>query len=270
MTDNFNASPPEGKKPKLPIIALSLIGMALAGYCIFGILVLLKPGQFTAPAEASPSPTATLTREAIASPTPERPTQALSTDSASQWPILVSDSFDSNQNIWNTESVSNEDYSYAFNIKEGKYVWSLTSKMGAFIRTYAGVAPVSNFYLSAELKLTKGTYKPDYGLVFRENPVGDFYYFGIYGEGFVVNIYNNQAWSEIIEYTKSSAILPQEANLLTVIAEESHFMFFINNQFVSEITDDRIKEGNAGFGVGFPKGDLQNTFEFDNFILRVP
>lgn len=268
MNDNIETNPPNKEKSRLPIVILSILGIALTGYCIFGVLVLFKPQTASAAETSTPSSNATSIPTAVTQG--NSTLEALATTSADQWPILFSDTFDEDQNNWPIENASGEEYDDILEIKEGKYLWSFTSKKEFFARTTPTVISVSDFHLSADLKLTSGTYKPVYGLVFRDNPNGDLYKFGIYGEGFLVDMYHNQAWTSLIEYTKSSAISPQETNRLTIIAKGSHFIFFINDQYVAEMIDDHIKEGVVGFGVDIPVGGLQNSFEFDNFVLRIP
>lgn len=275
MAENLKSDPPSKKKMSiLPIIILAIVGLGLMVFCIFGILLSVNSTQFNLADSSSPSPTIPFTQTVAPPPTPNIDIQLIATQSASQWSILFSDTFDGQQkekSRWNIENKTDEFSDYTLELKEGKYVWSVKSKEQVFLSNSPRIkSVVTDFHLSAELKLTSGTYKPRYGLTFRENSIGDLYFFGIYGEGFMVDIYHNQAWSTIIDYTKSSAIFPQEANLLTVIAEGSHFTYFINNQFVGEMTDERINEGFVGFGLAFSLGDLQNTFEFDNFILRIP
>lgn len=274
MSENIKSNPPSKNKMSiLPIIVLAIVGVGLMVFCIFGILLSINPAQFNFANSSSPTPTTAFTQTIVPPPTPNIAIQSIATQSAS-WHVLFSDTFDGQQkekSRWNTGNETDEFSDYTLEFKEGKYIWSVTSKEEVFLSNSPRTASsVTDFHLSAELKLASGSYKPRYGLTFRENLSGDLYFFGIYGEGFMVDIYHNQAWSRIIDYTKSSAILPEEANLLTIIAEGSHFTYFINNQYVGEMTDDRIKEGIVGFGLAFPLGDLQNSFEFDNFSLRIP
>lgn len=268
MSDDIETNPPDRKKSRLPVVIVSILGIALIGYCVFGVLFLFKPDPISIPEISTSSPNATLIPVTVPQANPT--IQALATNSASQWSILFSDTFDEDQNYWPIENASDENYDDILEIKDGKYLWSFTSKNSFSAITSPTIVDVTDFHLSADLKLTSGTYKPVYGLVFRDNVNGDLYKFGIYGEGFMVDMYYNQVWTSLIEYTKSSAISPQETNRLTVIAEGPHFTFFINNQYVAEVTDDHIKDGIVGFGVDVPIGGLQNSFEFDNFVLRIP
>lgn len=52
-----------------------------------------------------------------------------------------------------------------------------------------------------------------------------------------------EEWDTLINWKKTDLINPGEANRLTVIVEGSHFTFFINNQYLTEITNDKIAKG---------------------------
>jgi len=74
----------------------------------------------------------------------------------------------------------------------------------------------------------------------------------------------------MIEFTKSSAIVPDGSNRLTVIADSSAFIFYINDQFAGRMTDDHIASGTTAVAIELLDADLKAVFEFDNFELRTP
>lgn len=272
MTNNIEPDPPVKKMPKFPIIVLALIGMGVTAYILFGIYYLLNP-DLLASTKGPVIPSASeplLVEEGSALPIPSKKAQKLLKDSA-QWNAALDESFDTNINSWTMGAADTQDMNSLLELKDGKYLWEITSKNTILAGLYPyALEPTTDFRLSADVKLTGGTYKPVYGVVFRDNPNGNGYYFGIYGENFVVEKRYNETFVRIIEYIKSPAISPQETNRLTVIAKGAHFVFLINDQFVGEMFDDSIKEGSVGFGVTFYHVDLQNSFEFDNFVLRTP
>jgi hypothetical protein len=292
MDNNIGVNPFDQEKPRSPLITLAILGVGLAGCCIvfIGAFILFKPDQLSLVERYFPSPTATLTSTPTPTPTlTPTPTpnltatqqvirstataqaiQALATDSISQWPVLLSDPFDANKNNWILGINDGEYASVVREIKDGKYNWDVTAKKGFIAWVSADTKSVSDFHLSAEVKRTSGSDQSDYGLVFREDADGNIYYFGIDNTGYFVMLSYDSQWSDMIGYTKSSAILPDAANRLTVIAEDSHFIFFINDQFVGEMTDNHIKNGTTAIAVEIYDADLEATFEFDNFELRAP
>lgn len=272
MTENMNSNQPGGNTPKLPLIIMAMIGIGLIGYCIFGAIVLLNPNR-RAPAETNILVTSTLTSipTSTSLPAPRETAQAPETKPASQWTVLLADTFDTNLSNWDIGEFLTEDIDAHLKIGGGKYHWDATPKNTIQFRSFPSTLPqVTDFQLSTDVKLTGGTYAPVYGLVFRENSNGDGYFFGIYGESFTITKSVGGEQENIVEIQKSQAVLPQDVNHLMVIAEGSNFEFYINDQLVHEMVDETSAQGVVGLGVTFYKVDLQNTFEFDNFIVKVP
>lgn len=270
MNQNPEIPQPETKATKLPFVILALLGLGLTGYCIFGAFTLLNPKQSVPETEAAAEGIDQNSENA--SPTPSEDAQVLMDESA-RWATVFEETFDSNTNVngWNMGEGSTAEIESNLEIKDGKYMWDVTSKNKITgILSPMTLSTMSDFRLSADVKLTSGTYKPVYGVVFRDNPNGDGYFFGIYGETFLIDKYHSGSTTRFIESQKTPAILPQESNRLTVIAKDSFFVFLINDQFVFEVVDEGIDQGTLGFGVTFFHVDLQNSFEFDNFIVQVP
>ena len=215
------------------------------------------------------TPNLTATQQVIRSTATAQAIQALATDSISQWPILFSDTFDSNENNWTTGTDDDEYANITREIKDGKYTWNVTSKKPFIMWGPTNTGYASDFHLSSEIRRVSGTAQSDYGLIFRRY-IGNFYYFGIEGKKFFVFLNYDNKWMDMIKSTESSAILPEETNRLTVIAEGSHFVFFINNQFAGEMTDDHIEKGTATIAIQMHYLNSRAAFEFDNFELRVP
>jgi hypothetical protein len=270
MSQNPEIPQPENKSTKLPFIILALLGLGLIGYCIFGAFALLNPKQSAAETETTTEVNNKNSEDGLQNPSEDA--QALIDESA-QWATVFEETFDSNTNVngWNMGEATTGEIESDLEIKDGKYVWDVTSKNKVTgILSPMTLSTVSDFRLSADVKLTSGTYKPVYGVVFRDNPNGDGYFFGIYGETFLIDKYHSGSTTRFAESQKTPAIRPQETNRLTVIAKDSFLVFLINDQFVFEVVDEGIDQGTLGFGVTFFHVDLQNSFEFDNFIVKIP
>ncbi|GAB4566185.1 MAG: hypothetical protein Fur0017_04570 [Anaerolineales bacterium] len=264
MNENNKMLPTENNIPKLSIIILALIGIGLFSYCIFGAFALFAPPQ-----TLSISPT---NAEGGSIPTPSKKAQALMDESA-KWAVVFDESFDSDTNVngWNYGEASIEQMDSVLEIKDGKYKWEVSTKDRIFVRLNPRTAPdPKNFRVSADVKLTSGTYKPVYGIVFRNASFDDYYSFGIYGESFLIEKNYGDQFTRFVDSQKSQAISPQESNRLTVIGKGSFFVFLINDQYVYELMDSDIKNGGFGYGIGLYHADLHNTFEFDNFIIQAP
>jgi len=207
-----------------------------------------------------PAPPATLT------PTPN----LTATSIAEDWKIVLADNFDSNKNGWETESSDNDRAKSIITMTGGKYNWDIASHKLAIISETANTKPLSDFVMSVDAKQISGPRTADYGVFFRENSSYYGYYFGINNKGeYILQIYNKD-WIDLIDYTKSNLIRPGEVNRITVIAEGSHFIFFINGQYLTEFTDRRLKGGQVGLTTTLYDAGQHAVFEFDNFELRVP
>jgi hypothetical protein len=80
----------------------------------------------------------------------------------------------------------------------------------------------------------------------------------------------NQEWSALIDRTSTSQIRNGQPNQLTVIAEGSHIMLFINDHFIAEHYDDQLRNGTTALAVEVFEPDDQAVYEFDNIVLRIP
>jgi len=286
------SNPGKKESPTGRFYALSLFGMAFTGVCILFITSFFgfQPDQLSLSDRYFPSPTATQTPTPSATPTntptpipnltaTQRAIQATSTSQAiqttiatvsSQWDALMSDSYTSNLNRW---ELGEDDDGYANIIRtidSGVYKWDATSKKRFISWIKASTKSVGDFLLTVEIHRTEGTRSSDYGLIFRRDIGGNYYYFGINEYGYHVLLNYNNKWIDIIEWAPSSAILPESPNRLTVIAKGSHFTFLINDQFVATATDDRISQGITALAIKLHRADQQAVFEFDNFELKVP
>ena len=285
MDDKLGASPFEEEKPRSPMITFVIVGIALAGcLCLaMDVFFFIRPDRIPLIVQSLPSSTVTLTpalptetlppnltatQQVTGSTATAQAIQAIATDSLSLWPTLFSDTFDSNKNDWIIGNGDDEFTIITREIKDGKYTWDVSSKQSVIAWVAADTKPVSNFHLTVELKQVSGSNQSDYGLIFREDADSNLYYFGIDEEGFFCLLSYDNEWTDMIEFTKSSVILPGETNSLTVIADGSNFSFFINDQYVGKMTDDHIPTGTTAVAVELFEADLQAVFEFDNFELR--
>jgi RsiW-degrading membrane proteinase PrsW (M82 family) len=213
----------------------------------------------------TPTPTSTLT------PTPlfaDSGQDYLATATAiSQGSPDFSDHFDQ-AGAWLTGDF-NDDYGKDVRkITNGKYIWSATTKKGVFRwSTLDGHELPARFYLATDVKAQSNTTEK-VGLVFREN-LNTYYVFEIDSDAqyFCVNILLSTGWETIISNTTNTSIRKEASNRLAVLADGSHYVLFINGQYVGHFVDDRLALGNTGLGVDIPYSGISADFEFDNFEL---
>lgn len=110
-----------------------------------------------------------------------------------------------------------------------------------------------------------------YGLTFRKDDDENYYFFRVRDDRYFDFLLRyKEEWTTLIDWTKTSAIKPDDVNRLTVTAEGSHFSFYINNELVAEFDDSQLSDGEVGLAIGLSNADDEAVSEFDNFEVRVP
>jgi len=220
---------------------------------------------FTPTATNTPTPTPNMTATAQI-----QNVQATVESAATNWKVVIADTFDSNKNKWHTKPLDDDYALTTYEISDGKYIWSATAHKAFIGWVPAGTKSVDDFYLSTDVKQSSGPDSADYGVIFRQDADSNFYYFGINEQGqYVLYLYKND-WSTLIDLTQSDLIQPGESKQITIIGEGSHFTFFINDQYLTEFTDDTIAKGTVSLAIELANENDQADFEFDNFELRTP
>jgi hypothetical protein len=120
-----------------------------------------------------------------------------------------------------------------------------------FVACFAQSTNFSNFSFQAQMTIIRGD---EGGLIFRSNNTNsDFYYFRIGHDGYYALFLskNNKLDSTLAEDV-SSAIntTPGQTNILTVIARSSTLYFFINKQFVANVSNSTFTAGSIGVVAG--------------------
>lgn len=187
---------------------------------------------------------------------------------AAAWSPVIVDAFSNNANGWSSGKSDNEWAAHDITIAEA-YRWKITAHQEVFSWVTPKIDPVGDFYLSVQVEKLSGASNCSYGLMFRQNG-NDKYLFVISGNQYHLAVYSGGAWITLIKWGIASPINPAGLNRLTVIANGSHFSFYINDVFVDEIDDSRIASGKAGLAVELYNAGDEAIIEFDNFELRAP
>jgi hypothetical protein len=267
-------------------LAWMILGVGVVGCCLMAAVAFyyFRPDMQTIYAEYFPSPTAGTTSTPSTTPTPNltatqrvaavtgtaRAIENLIAEAGTEWNISISETFDNVGDNWPTGTDEDE---YATILRRGvdrAYQWDATSKQGFISWISAHDAPVTDFRLSVEARQVSGTDSSDYGVAFREDSDGNFYYFGVTGDGFFVSAYHRDEWIDVVEFTYSSTVKDGDRNKITVIASGSFFIFLINDFIVAEAVDERIPSGTTALAIQIYEAGLQAVMEFDNFELRTP
>ena len=174
------------------------------------------------------------------------------------------------KNGWSVGHHSNERLEGLRTIGNGKYRWEVAAREDFIWSSTVKIKNLSDFYLAVDIQHISGPMtSASYGVVFRVDD-DDYYLFEIAGGNFcTASLQIGDEWITLIDWTHMNIIKTREVNRLAVVANGSHFLFFINDQYVGEVEDSRLATGRVGLSTGLWEGD-EAVFEFDNFELRAP
>ncbi|MGD8456417.1 MAG: hypothetical protein PVF83_08540 [Anaerolineales bacterium] len=191
-------------------------------------------------------------------------------EEAENWEVKFFDNFEEDNQLWWVGTDSSKYGIFEQTIEDGAYRIDATAKQGFYRRETFDIRPISDFYLSVEVDKTSGSYNGEYGVVFRKK-APNFYNFTINDSGtFVVRIMYKGEWDQLMVGNYFPRGGQDKPRKITVIAKGSDFYFYVDDQFVTHVDDDRLRSGFVGVTFGLDYDGEQAVFEFDNFELRVP
>jgi hypothetical protein len=187
------------------------------------------------------------------------------------WRVVISDTFDSNNNQWTTGTKDGDLSTENLSIGGGKYKWTATAKESFVYWTTPITDTIKDFYLAVDAQQLDGPEDGDMSLVFHEADTSNFYLFEVSSvKQFSVSQLVQDVWQTRINWTDNVLIQPFKTNHLEVIGKGATYYFFINKGLVGSYTESNPSEGSPGIAVAlYHKNDTGN-FTFDNFELRVP
>lgn len=192
---------------------------------------------------------------------------------SSQWSTLLFDNFMSNDdNYWLVGSQSSEYFDPVSRvIADGRYHWEAKiSRANSISKVWLGDFKVSDFHLVANSKHILGTRANSaWGVIFGVQDNNNYYWFRITdSKFFAISVSENGQWRDIVAWTRTETIKPNGVNQLEVIARESHLVFLINGQIVSEAKEESFRRGLVGLAIeGYTQGE-KLVFDFLDFTLR--
>ena len=251
-------------------------------FSILGILLLMVSEPITSGKNPDPNPTPfpspapiiVTTTPLVTETIPTNPTITPDSDShkklldATTWPLVIQETFDSNDAGWELTNGEWESSKQSTEIKDGKLNWFVKQKSNNWYWHISPFYSYSDFYLSVKGRSLAGTnIYAWYGLVFRKQG-NKCYIFRIDDEqSFAIHYWDNNKWTELIGWTKIAQVNPNKFNELSVIADGPNMDFFVNNAHVGSIVDNSLSSGNIGLAISLDDGS-EAAFEFDDLILR--
>ncbi len=279
------------KAPALNRKSLALGGLVVAALIVAGLVgnfVLTGQGAVRAtptPDAAATSiaqaqgPTQTAIAEIVAAKqnTDSTATSEYGTQAALYWPltqarawkIVYQDPFDSNDNRWYVGPIDNEFTSGTRAVKQGVMEWAYTAKQPVFTEDTMPAKISSDFYLAVEGRLLGGDRSSGYGLIFQKADEANYYKFTVNDNG-LVSIYLKLAgeWKTVYSQVRSDVIRAGQTNRLSVVALGQRYMFYVNDQYVTEKTLADLAQGYVGVAIEISAASVLTTIDFDNFELR--
>lgn len=197
----------------------------------------------------------------------------LDIDTAREWPAVHIEDFDDNiSDVWEEGffETAYDDVTYSF--INGAYhleiAYGERDDVG-FQWTVPAAKPVTNFYLAVDCKLLEGDEdETRYGLIFRIQGL-DYYTYRIEdGSYFKMRKHVNSEWISLFGNVYIPDVTPGEWVRLELIAIDDTFSFYINEEYVGQISDDALAFGNVGLIVFSDDPSGKVSVMFDNFELR--
>ncbi len=192
---------------------------------------------------------------------------------------LFSDAFTNNNNQWNIQSypgefsVTVDSGALALENDNNKLLWELVP----------GDKSYSDFQLSVDAMLSKGTQGNGYGLYIRSalsqnTALSTYYRFELYGDGSyaifkgIANANGDLSSTRLVDYTNSSAIQKQGGlNHIMVVAKGSTLQLVVNGQTLSSISDTSYARGRVALFVSnLQKAPPRARATFSHFAIYPP
>jgi hypothetical protein len=189
---------------------------------------------------------------------------------ASRWTQAIFDPFDWNKYNWYIGSSSGTCMNVDIKLLNGRYAGSANAMGSCIWYSSPNYQAVEDFYLAVDCQQISGAEDAACGVILRHLDDKNFYYFSIStDQSAKMKAMLDSGWATLVN-EKSQSIQPWMVNRISVIAQGSHFLFLVNDQYVAEIDDENIARGKVGLMIGLNHIDDTAAFELDNFELRVP
>lgn len=194
---------------------------------------------------------------------------------AAEWTTLVFDNIASNENNWLIGNKSDEYFAPLDQvIAEGRYRWdAITNRTSSLSTAWLRGYQVADFHLIANGKHIVGSKTgSSWGLLFRVQDNQNFYSFRMTdSQLFGVSVVKESEWTNLVDWKRTEVIKPNGVNQLEVVTRDTHFVFLINGEIVSEVNkNDHFGQGLVGLAIeGYSQGE-KIVFDFLDFTLRGP
>lgn len=265
----MEVQPTEQKKSFLKNDRLLLCGMlAIYGVCIVGCIGALFFGLNRRNQEIAARATSTA---AVKATEQAKMTATAAARTTEQEKYEYIERFDRITGDWFV-GVYDRQYGVArMVIRDGVYIWTIKDSKGfTQAAEFYKDNKIKDFDIYLDTKFV-GDSKAGIacsGFFFRKAPISwedGAYIFNICNDThFEIQYYSEKGWQPITISENVSAIHRSDWNRIEIEARGDHFLFFINNTQVFEMTNDRLKRGSLGIFTNIGP-DISAEIWFDNF-----
>ncbi|HLO28435.1 MAG TPA: family 16 glycoside hydrolase [Anaerolineales bacterium] len=250
-------------------VLASLGGLALIGLSIW----LSSPGQLakapveTSVADGSNPPLATASPLVPATGSTAAPIATV--DAATSSDILIED-FTKGSQYWETGIKDDDRRTASRSLVDGVFRWQVTSKQDISTGIGSKLPALSDFELETTLKLVDGSEAIEYGVQFRNNDAGSYYFFIAPSGQYVLSKYSAQdgEYTDLIPWTQSTAINLNGENKLRVHAVGSKIRLYINGTLVADYVDNSFATGHINIGAWLDTGE-KLTLDMTSFKVML-
>jgi hypothetical protein len=257
------------KSPLIPILGVSAVGLVLLCLCLGGVLFWLGSGQDATPTaviDVSPASEGTTPTAVIDVSSPSKGATPLAvTDVPIARDLVYRQDFENGDGGWDVYSDNDTFAEYA----EGSYRLGILT---ANYLTWGNPDPaldLSDFEIEVDTQQLEGPLDNNLGILIRYQDGDNFYWFEISGDGYYsVDLLQNDEWQTLASWEVSEAIQQGlgVTNRLRVVCRGSEFEFYVNDVYLTSVSDETFATGNVGLAVGaFDEPGV--VVQFDN--LRV-
>jgi len=190
-----------------------------------------------------------------------------------QMHLELCDTFDTNVNGWRVSEFKILDINENSEIRNGAYIWHIecsNNYYGCYHFSYPSKeSNVSDFYLSVDMGRIEGPIELGYGFRFRDDGRNYYEFLISDTQKYSVNLWYDGEFEFLIFDNTGSLIKPNEVNRLAVGAIGTRFVFYINDELVGELENDKIPSGVPSLTARFLTSG-EGTLQIDNFGVYIP
>jgi hypothetical protein len=192
-----------------------------------------------------------------------RPTSAASATGAQ----TIYENFTSDDGMW---ALSDDDYGKA-SFENGAFVVTALQKSQTMWSSYSD--NFNDVKIEVDAKALNGTFNNNngFGVDCRVQENGDGYSFQISSDGYYALVkFADTDGSELVDWTQSDAIAQGEfTNHISVLCQGSTLELWVNNVFLTSITDDEFTSGSISLSAT-TFSDSPTSVSFDNLEISNP